>query len=103
MMVGMPTAGPAETALIAPLASARQTYPRSDRSAGRYASSRLADGKMCLGNGVLPAQPKALDQLLVAPFVLAPEIVQQPPALPDHDQQTAARVEILLMRLQMIG
>ena len=45
---------------------------------------------------------KALDELLVAPVVLALEIVEQPAALTDHHQATPG-MEILLVRLQMIG
>src|SRR5687767_10732060 len=51
----------------------------------------------------LTAQPQLVDDVLVARAVLLLEVVEQATTLPDHDQQTATRVEILLVRLQMLG
>src|SRR5215470_5046524 len=65
------------------------------------ARRRRADARQALA--VLAAQSKALNQLLVAGIVLALEIIEQAPPLPDHDKKAAARMEILLVRLQMLG
>src|SRR5688500_11753335 len=51
----------------------------------------------------LTAQPQLVDDVLVARAVLLLEVVEQATTLPDHDQQAATRVEILLVRLQMLG
>src|SRR3546814_5451528 len=40
---------------------------------------------------------------IVTGLVLALHVVQQAPALADHDQKAAARVEILAMSLEMLG
>ena len=53
--------------------------------------------------GGLPTQAEALDQLLIARFVLVAEVIQQPAALAHHDDQTTALAVILLVTLQMLG
>src|SRR3546814_8357592 len=57
---------------------------------------------ICLGPASA-AQAQALDQGIVTGLVLALHVVQQAPALADHDQKAAARVEILAMSLEMLG
>src|SRR5437763_16439408 len=49
------------------------------------------------------AQPQPSDQLLVSAGILALQIVEQAAALPDHDEQPATRMEILLVRAEMLG
>src|SRR5581483_4886685 len=54
-------------------------------------------------NSRLTAQAETRDDVLVARVVLLLEIVEQAATLPDHDQQSAARMEILLVALKMLG
>jgi len=54
-------------------------------------------------NEVSAAQSKTSDQRLVTADARPLEIVQQAPSLADHDEQPAARVEVLLMAPQVIG
>src|SRR5579871_3854449 len=104
MKIGVPIAGPAETALKAPLASARQTAYRPLRPfSGQVVFFAPAKGGTQSLDGVLTAKAKALDQFLVAPFVLALEVIQQAPPLADHHQQTTAGMEILFVGLEVVG
>src|SRR5262245_24193160 len=54
-------------------------------------------------DGWLLAKPQVLDQLLVALEVLALEVIEQTPAQADHAQETAPRVVVLGVRLQVLG
>ena len=91
MEVGKPIAGPAETALNAPLASARHTANRPLRPfSGQVVFFAPAGSGTQSLDGVLTAKAKALDQFLVAPFVLALEVIQQASPLADHHQQATA-------------
>src|SRR6516162_7747428 len=102
-MAGMPTAGPAEAA----------SRPRCLRRPGLQVTRpgrlavmgyrRPAMAGTPFRNASLAAQAKALDQLPVALLILLLQIVQQPAPLADHHQQAAAGMEILLVRLEMIG
>ena len=49
------------------------------------------------------AQAQLADQGGIAGFVLALEIVQQLAALCDHHQQTATRMVVFLVQLEMVG
>src|SRR5687768_5818641 len=49
----------------------------------------------------LAAQAQAADDLGVARVVLLLQVIEQTTALPDHDQQAATGMEILLVALQM--
>src|SRR4029077_7541149 len=104
MKVGMPIAGPAKAALNAPLASARHAVNHPLRP---FSGQVILFAPACRGtqslDGVLTAKPKALDEFLVAPFVLALEVIEQAPPLADHHQQTTAGMEILLMGLEVVG
>src|SRR5262249_54460113 len=50
----------------------------------------------------LTAQPKALNELLIALIVCALQIVEQAAALANHDEQAATGMEVLFMGLQMV-
>ena len=52
---------------------------------------------------LLAAQTQLLDQGLVTPGVVTPEIVQQPSPLAHQLEQAPTRVMILLVRLEMLG
>src|SRR5450755_2344162 len=104
MKVGMPIAGPAKAALNAPLASARHTMCCPLRPfSGQVALFAPAIGGTQLLDGVLTAKSKALDEFLVAPFVLALEVIQQAPPLANHHQQATTGMEILLVGLEVVG
>src|SRR5262249_4051378 len=104
MKVGMPIAGPAETARGAPLASARHAVNRPLRPfSGQAILFAPASGGTQSLDRVLTAKPKALDELLIAPFILALEIVQQAPPLTHHHQQATAGMEILFVGLKVVG
>src|SRR3546814_19984799 len=82
----------------------------SDWSSDVCSSDLLAQSGQvpCRANGIClgpasAAQAQALDQGIVTGLVLALHVVQQAPALADHDQKAAARVEILAMSLEMLG
>src|SRR5215472_6742898 len=51
----------------------------------------------------LLAQTEALDQLVVAVGVLVAEILEQLATVPDHLQQSAARMVVFRVRLEMFG
>src|SRR5438045_2074862 len=53
--------------------------------------------------GVSTAQSEPPDQGCVPLIVGSLEVIEQPAALADHDQQPAARVKIFFMRRQMVG
>ena len=91
MKVGMPIAGPAKAALNAPLASARHTAacPLRPFSGQVTLFAPAACGTQSL-DGVLTAKSKALDEFLVAPFVLALEVIQQATPLADQHEKAAA-------------
>src|SRR5215216_7127397 len=63
----------------------------------------------CRRKGVRPlsapllADIQSLDQVRIALRILAFEVVEQTPALPDQHQQAAARVMILCVRLEVLG
>src|SRR5439155_26591056 len=71
----------------------RARRPRNASAAKRAAS---ADRRL------LPPEAQARDERPVALDVLAPQVVQQPPAAPDHLQQAAPGVVVLLVRLQVL-
>ena len=52
---------------------------------------------------LLAAQTQLLDQGLVTPGVVTPEIIQQPSPLAHQLEQAATRVMILLVRLEVLG
>ena len=52
---------------------------------------------------LLSAQADAFDQLRVTIFVLALEVIQQPPAFSDHDDEAAPGMEIMLVDLEVFG
>ena len=60
----------------------------------------LGTGPVCAG---LTAQPEALDERVVPTSFLSFQVVQQPSALADHNQQAPAGVEILLVYLQVLS
>src|SRR3546814_13023723 len=60
-----------------------------------------AASRECCGGPASAAQAQALDQALVAGFVLALHVVQQAPALADHAEEATARVAILGVRLEI--
>src|SRR5207237_8693987 len=51
----------------------------------------------------LAPQPQALDQGSVAFDVLSAEVLEQPPAPPDHLEEPSSLVVILLMGLEVLG
>src|SRR4030095_10200046 len=48
-------------------------------------------------------ETEALDELVVALRALAPEVLQQPPPPPDHLQQSAPRMVVLGVGLEVLG
>src|SRR5258706_6026470 len=60
-------------------------------------------GHWIYGRASLLAQAEALDQRAVGLDVLALEVVEQAAALAHHGEQPAARMEILDVRLEMLG
>lgn len=51
----------------------------------------------------LATQAQTLDQRLVTRFFLALDVVEQTTTLTHHDQQTAARVEVVLVLFHVLG
>ncbi len=51
----------------------------------------------------LPAQTQTLDQAVIACLLLTFQIVQEAPTLPDHDEQAATGVKILLVGFQVLS
>ena len=51
----------------------------------------------------LLAETQLGDDLLVAFKVLALEIVEQPPPLPDHPKQSLPRVMVFFVNLEVLG
>src|SRR6188474_3794612 len=51
----------------------------------------------------LAAEPQPADHGAVAVDVIAHEVREQPPALPDQLEQAAARMVVVLVRAQMLG
>src|SRR5271167_2649316 len=58
--------------------------------------------RVCIGGTLLP-DVQALDQIGVALSVLRLEVVEQPPPAADQHQQTAARMMILRVGLEVLG
>ena len=56
-----------------------------------------------LSQNALAAHAELTNQLLIRAFIFVLHIVQKPAALPNHNQQATARVEVLFMGLQMFG
>ncbi len=52
---------------------------------------------------LLSAQADAFDQLRVTVYVLALEVIQQPPAFSDHDDEAAPGMVIMLVDLEVFG
>lgn len=52
-------------------------------------------------SGLLVAEPQIRDKCSVLVHIRLPQIIQQPPALPDHLEQSAAGVMVLVMLLEM--
>src|SRR3546814_21009024 len=82
----------------------------SDWSSDVCSSDLLAQSGQvpCRANGIClrpasAAQAQALDQGIVTGLVLALHVVQQAPALADHDPKDEARVEILAMSIELLG
>jgi hypothetical protein len=55
------------------------------------------------GKTDLPAQAKSLNQTLITGLILAAQVIKQLAALADHNDQTAARTVILVVRLKVPG
>src|SRR5260221_1677018 len=64
---------------------------------------RGCGGHWIYGRASLLAQAEAVDQRAVGLDVLALEVVEQAAALAHHGEQPAARMEILDVRLEMLG
>src|SRR5512134_2601443 len=80
---------------------------RGGRDRRKAKTPRALPGEGVAGLGVrrrpLLAQAELLDERAVLLVVAALEVVQQAAALAHHPEQPAARMEILDVRLEMIG
>src|SRR3989442_15423268 len=72
--------------------------------------ARLEPNRACIGpldrppiptNYRLLAEAEGADQVLVPGFAVAPEVLEQTPAISNHLEQTSPPVVILLVRIEM--